>query len=42
MMDVVIYAFASINESLMPVIDHPEKLEALVLRCKSIGVKVLL
>jgi GH18 family chitinase len=42
MMDVVIYAFASINESLMPVIDHPEKLQALVLRCKSIGVKVLL
>lgn len=42
MMDVVCYAFASINSSLIPVIDQPDKLQSLVTRCKKLGVKVLL
>jgi GH18 family chitinase len=42
MLDVACYAFASINEALMPVIDQPDKLQALVTRCKSLGVKVVL
>jgi len=42
MLDVACYAFASINSSLMPVIDQPDKLISLVSRCKSLGVKVIL
>jgi len=42
MLDVACYAFASINSSLMPVIDQPDKLMLLVSRCKRLGVKVIL
>jgi len=42
MLDVACYAFASINSSLLPVVDQPDKLQALVTRCKSLGVKVVL
>jgi hypothetical protein len=42
MLDVAIYAFASINSSLLPVIANPDTLISLVSRCKKLGVKVLL
>jgi GH18 family chitinase len=42
MLDVVIYAFATINSSLLPVINQPDTLISLVSRCKNLGVKVLL
>ncbi|MBB3188208.1 GH18 family chitinase [Microbacter margulisiae] len=41
-LDVVIYAFATINSSLLPEIDQPDKLQTLVSRCHALGVKVLL
>jgi chitinase len=42
MLDVVNYAFATINSSLLPVISQPDTLRLLVSRCKELGVKVLL
>jgi GH18 family chitinase len=42
MFDVVCYAFAEINASLLPEVQQPAKLQSLVARCKALGVKVLL
>jgi GH18 family chitinase len=42
MFDVVCYAFAEINASLLPEVQQLAKLQSLVARCKTLGVKVLL
>jgi chitinase len=43
MLDVACYAFATIDSAtLLPIINQPSKLQALVTRCKTLGVKVVL
>lgn len=41
-LDVACYAFANINNDLLPVVEKPEALRAFAARCKALGVKILI